>query len=140
MNKKEIHEALMNYKWMMNVLITKRQEMTGVSQAMVSKYGIEATLPSGSTPSDPVYYEIQRMERYDTHTKSLKWKVSFIQRHSTAITDIKDQIILDELLNGNTLRQISKDHHLSVAAVKRRKDRIIEDMYVNAESEQCLQT
>ncbi|GAA0463184.1 hypothetical protein [Alkalibacillus silvisoli] len=140
MNKMEIHEALMNYKWMINVLVTKRQEMTGASQAMVSKYGIEATLPSDSTPSDPVYSEMLRIERYDKNTKNLQRKVSFIQRHSAGITDIKDQIILDELLNGKTLRRISREHHLSVAAVKRRKDHIIEEMYLNAEGEQYVQT
>ncbi|MBB6449839.1 DNA-binding NarL/FixJ family response regulator [Geomicrobium halophilum] len=140
MNKLEIHEALMNYKWMINVLVTKRQEMTGASQAMVSKYGIEATLPSDSSPSDPVYNEMLRIERYDKNTKNLQRKVSFIQRHSAGIIDIKDQIILDELLNGKTLRRISREHHLSVAAVKRRKDHIIEEMHLNAASEQCVQT
>ena len=90
MNKQEIHEAIKDYRWIMNMLIRKRSELTKDSKGLVGKYGIEATLPKPNNISDPVYQEMLRIEKYNKNTKKLRNKVMFIQKHSKCVTDVKN--------------------------------------------------
>ena len=141
MNKKEIHDAIFNYHWMIRLLINKKVEMTGVSQTLVAKYGIEANMPKDKgTASDPVFQEILRIERYERNTERIRKKVQMIQKHSKAITNIKEQLILDMLLDGMSLREIASKMDMSLAAVNRKKDEIVNKIYLSIQSEQTEQT
>lgn len=141
MNKKEIHDAIFNYHWMICLLINKKAEMTGVSQTLIAKYGIEANMPKGKgTASDPVFQEILRIERYERNTERIRKKVQMIQKHSKAITNIKEQLILDMLLDGMSLREIASKLDMSLAGVNRKKDEIVDKIYSSIQSEQMKQT
>lgn len=140
MNKREIYDAIRNYRWMMKVLISKRMEETQKSGSLVSKYGIEASLPKPqSDPSDPVYQEILRIERYEKNTNKIRRKVVLIQRHSKAIKNTRDQLILDMLLDAKSLRDIAVELDMSVSAVKRRQDVIVNQIYSSIKAEQMAQ-
>lgn len=141
MNKKEIHDAIFNYHWMIRLLINKKVEMTGVSQTLIAKYGIEGSLPKGKgSVSDPVFQEILRIERYERNTERIRKKVQMIQKHLKAITNIKEQLILDMLLDGMSLREIASKLDMSLAAVNRKKDEIVDKIYLSIQSEQMKQT
>lgn len=141
MNRKEIHDAIFNYHWMIRLLINKKAEMTGVSQTLIAKYGIEANMPKGKgTASDPVFQEILRIERYERNTERIRKKVQMIQKHSKAITNIKEQLILDMLLDGMSLREIASKLDMSLAAVNRKKDEIVDKIYLSIQSERMEQT
>src|SRR5690606_16462238 len=141
MNRKEIHDAIFNYHWMIRLLINKKAEMTGVSQTLIAKYGIEGSLPKGKgSVSDPVFQEILRIERYERNTERIRKKVQMIQQHSKAITNIKEQLILDMLLDGMSLREIASKLDMSLTAVNRKKDEIVDKIYSSIQSEQIKQT
>lgn len=141
MNKREIHDAIMDYHWMIKLLIAKKAEMTGNSDSLVGKYGIDASLPKGKgNTSDPVYQEMLRIERFNRNTEKIRRKVMMIQKHSKAINNIRDQLILDELLDGRSLREIAYDLNMSLSAVKRRKDNIVNKIYSSIQAEQSAQT
>lgn len=140
MNKHEIHEAIKDYHWMMRLLINKRMEKVEQSNSLVAKYGIEATMPKPQgNPSDPVYQEIIRLEKHEHKTKRIRNKVQTIQKHSISIKNERDQLILDELLDGKPLREIALEMHMSLSAVKRRKDNIVSQIYSSIQTEQMAQ-
>lgn len=140
MNKQEIHEAIKDYRWMMRLLISKRQESVNGSNGLTAKYGIEATLPKPQgDPSDPVYQEMLRIEKYEKNTRRIRKKVLLIQKHAKSIVSTKDQLILDELLDAKPLRDIAIDLDMSVSAVKRRKDAIVNQIYLSVQAEQMAQ-
>ncbi|WP_080875559.1 hypothetical protein [Oceanobacillus timonensis] len=141
MNKHEIHETIKNYRWMMKLLINKRLENVEQTNTLVSKYGIEATMPKaqGST-SDPVYQEIIRMEKHERKTKKIRNKIILIQKHSAAVKNERDQLILDELLDGKPLREIAIEMDMSLSAVNRRKINIVNQIYSSIQAEQMAQT
>ncbi len=140
MNKKEIHDAIFNYHWMIRLLINKRAEMTGNSNPLVAKYGIEASMPIASgNVSDPVYQEFLRIERYEKNTEKIRNKVMMIQKHSKAITNLKEQVILDKLLDGKSMREIASELDMSLGAVNRKKNIIVNKIYQSIQSEQKKQ-
>ncbi|MFS0560122.1 hypothetical protein AB1K91_05235 [Terribacillus sp. 179-K 1B1 HS] len=139
-SKHDIHEAIDDYRWMMNVLIERRKESLNGSQGLVAKWGIEATLPKPQgDPSDPIYQEMLRIERFDKNNKKLQDKVRMIQKHSKAVKGMKDQLVLDGVLNGLTLREIASQLNMSLTAVKRRKDIIVNEIYMSVQVEQMVQ-
>ena len=141
MNKREIHDAIMDYHWMIKLLIAKKAEMTGSSASFVGKYGIDASLPMGKgSTSDPVYQEFLRIERYEKNTEKIRYKVMMIQKHSKAITNIRDQLILDKLLDGKSLREIAYEMNMSLSAVNHRKNAIVNKIYASIQAEQMEQT
>lgn len=141
MSKKEVHDAIFNYHWMMRLLINKKEEMTGSSNPFVAKYGTDASLPStNNNVSDPVYQEFLRIERYEKNTEKIKKKIMMIQKHSRSITNLKEQLILDKLLNGKSMREIASELDMSLGAVNRKKDVIVNKIYQSIQMEQTKQT
>lgn len=127
LNKKQIHEAIKDYPWMMKMIIKKREQS---SNGLTAQYGIEATLPKPKgVTSDPVYQEVIRFERRDRDIKRIRDKVLFIQERSKVITDTRDRVILDMLLDGMTLREISMELETSISNINKRKINIVNTMH-----------
>lgn len=144
MNKQDIHDMIRDYRWMINLLIARRFEAVGSSQGLTTIYGIEATLPKPQgTNTDPVYQEYLRIEEYEQNNKKIREKVLFIQRHSKAIKDVQNKIILNRLLDGESLKEIAKDMNMSASGINYRKELIVDEMYnsyVSAQKEQTVKT
>lgn len=137
MNKKEIHDAIFNYHWMIRLLINKRDEMTGSSNSLVAKYGVEAaTAGVKENVSDPIFQEFLRIERYEKNTERIRRKVTMIQKHSKSITNLKEQLILDKLLDGKSMREIASELDMSLGAVNRKKNIIVNKIYQSIQAEQ----
>lgn len=137
MNKKEIHDAIFNYHWMIRLLINKRDEMTGSSNSLVAKYGVEAaTTGVKENVSDPIFQEFLRIERYEKNTERIRRKVTMIQKHSKSITNLKEQLILDKLLDGKSMREIASELDMSLGAVNRKKNIIVNKIYQSIQAEQ----
>lgn len=137
MNKKEIHDVIFNYHWMIRLLINRRDEMTGSSNSLVAKYGVEAaTTGVKENVSDPIFQEFLRIERYEKNTERIKRKVTMIQKHSKSITNLKEQLILDKLLDGKSMREIASELDMSLGAVNRKKDIIVNKIYQSIQAEQ----
>ena len=137
MNKKEIHGAIFNYHWMIRLLINKRDEMSGSSNSLVAKYGVEvATTGVKENVSDPIFQEFLRIERYEKNTERIRRKVTMIQKHSKSITNLKEQLILDKLLDGKSMREIASELDMSLGAVNRKKNIIVNKIYQSIQAEQ----
>lgn len=118
---------------MIKLLMSKREES---SASLTAQYGIESVMPKAQgSPSDPVYQEIVRIEKYDRNIKNVREKVMFVQNHSQYVTNTKNKVILDMLLDGMTLRDVATELGMSLSNVGRRKTHIVNQMY----SAQCEQ-
>ena len=62
-----------------------------------------------------------------------------IQKHSKAITNLKEQVILDKLLDGKSMREIASELDMSLGAVNRKKNIIVNKIYQSIQSEQKKQ-
>lgn len=141
MNKREIHDAIFNYHWMIKLLINKKISMTGSSNPLVAKYGIDASMPTGKGDiSDPVYQELLRIEKYEKNTKKIRNKVLMIQKHSKVIKNLKEQLILNGLLDGKSMREVASELDMSLSSVKRNKDIIVNKIFQSIQVEQMEQT
>ena len=140
MNKYEISAAIKNYKWMMQLLINRRLEAVSGSRSLIAQYGIDAAMPKAqNSPSDPIFNEIQRIEKHEKNTRKIRRKVLMIQKHSKVIKGEKDVLVLDMLLDGLPLREIASELNMSIGSVQSSKDRIINKIYESIQNEQSEQ-
>lgn len=140
-SRQDIHDMIRDYSWMINLLVTRRLEVVGSSRGLTSVYGIEATLPKPKgVNTDPVYQEMLRIEEYDENNKKIKEKVLFIQKHSKAIRDMQNRIILNRILDGESLKDIANDMNMSISGINYRKELIVEQMYESYLSERTVKT
>src|SRR5690606_29579618 len=99
----------------------------------------DASLPStNNNVSDPVYQEFLRIERYEKNTEKIRNKVMMIQKHSKAITNLKEQVILDKLLDGKSMREIASELDMSLGAINRKKNIIVNKIYQSIQLDDAL--
>ena len=137
MDKKEIEQLLRDYHWMIRVLINKAKEMDDdIGQNLTAKYGIDAFLPKGKgRPSDPVYFEfIRRYIEWQEDVGDIEQKVLFIQELIGCITDKKEKVVLNMILDGDSLRDISKKLGMSLTTVRAVRDSIVDKLYKKSKS------
>ena len=140
MEKKDIAKWLRDYHWMINRIVQKRKEMDMVKESTIAQYGIESILPKGKgNPSDPVYFEVMRRERKWRDVNSLEKKVLFVQKHIGVITDDKEKAVLNCILDGMSLRAISRHMELSLYGVREIRNSIVDQIYRNTKAKQKAQ-
>ncbi|MGX9931969.1 DNA-binding response regulator [Virgibacillus salarius] len=129
MNKKEIENALRDYKWMINEITRQRAFLADAGTNIVAQSGIESSMPKakGNT-SDPVAREVVRRDKKYTWINRLENKVSFIQERIPAITDERELAVLECLLDGMSMRAISNHMGLSERHIFRIRDAIVSQM------------
>lgn len=129
-SKKEIKDMLHNYQWMIQTIALKRSELEDAGQSVTTQYGIEASLPKPKgTTSDPLYFEVLRREKKHDSIRKLEEKVLFIQKYSKAIKDEKQRMVLDKILDGRSMRSISRFTNIPLSNVARIRDEIISLMH-----------
>lgn len=113
-NKHEIYGILKDYHWMLKEIIKLDWEMQKTDFTGVAQYGIEATLPhSKGVVGKAIENEIVRRSEKSERIYEYAKKVNFIHERIHRITEEKEKVILDCMLDGLTLTAISK--HLSMS-------------------------
>ncbi len=129
MNKREIENALRDYKWMINEIKRQRELLDDAGSNLTAKYGIEAAMPKakGAT-SDPVAQEVIRREKKSKWVHKLEQKVTFIQKRIPVIKNERERAVLECLLDGMSMRAISNHMGLSERHIFRIRDSIVNQM------------
>jgi Bacterial regulatory proteins, luxR family. len=129
MNKKEIAKILRDYHWMINEIARQRKMMLEVNQSITGQYGIDGSMPHGKgETSDPVAQEVIRREKKSKWIERLERQVLYIQRRIHLITDEREKAVLECLLDGMSIIQISYHMGLSRRHVQRLRDDIVDKM------------
>lgn len=119
-----------NYRWMVESIKEARYGEQQYMGAKVAQYGLEASLPKavGGT-SDAVFNEVnrrisgtsQRIKRYEYQVQQIQKRIPFVQGD-------REIEVLHRLLDGSSMRAVSRHMRLSETTIKRVRETIIEQM------------
>ncbi|MGA3601740.1 LuxR C-terminal-related transcriptional regulator [Lysinibacillus agricola] len=133
--KENLLQWIENYRWMVETIEEARQPVAKVDNnsyigAKTAMYGIEATLPkaSGGT-SDPVFAEVQRrVYALNYRIKEYEQKITEVQNRIPFVEGDREVEVLHRLLNGDSMRAISKHMKLSSTTIFRVRNNILKQM------------
>ncbi|ASV67589.1 sigma-70 family RNA polymerase sigma factor [Cytobacillus sp. FSL W7-1323] len=128
---KRIESLLKDYHWMKKEVERLEKVLFGYSTPMkswgVAQYGIEATLPKGSSGKSQA--ELNNMdlreERLYNRLERLREKVYVIEFAAELLEDERDKVIYDCILDGMSFREISYHLCISRNQVKKAKETIL---------------
>lgn len=138
MHKEEIENIISDYQWkkreVERLKSTLKRGGVSLNESFVAPYGIEATMPKGSSIRSMAELEDMderekklyiRMQRYQD-------QIDFVEMIEDYIEDDKQQAIYNCMLHGLSFRAISK--HLGIS---REKVRQLKDETLNHISQNC---
>ena len=132
MNKKEIEQALRDYRWMINEIRRQRELLNDINPSVTAQGGIESSLPKAKgVTGDPVAMEVIRRDKASRWVQKLEKKVTFIQERIHVIQEPKEKAVLECMLDGMSMVGISRHMGLSRTHIYKMKDDIIKKIYEN---------
>ena len=126
-NKFQIYGILKDYFWMLREIQRLDRELAKTDFRGTAQYGIEATLPHAQgIVGKAIENEVIRRSRKSDNMVEFAKKVNFINERLHKVTDEKEKVVLDCMLDGMNLRAIA--HHLRIS---RKQVHILRDTIVN---------
>lgn len=113
-NKHQIYGILRDYAWMLREIQRIDRELQKINFTGTAQYGIEATLPHaqgivGKALENEVIRRNKKSERLYGYIE----KVNYINQRLERVTEEKDKVVLDCLLDGMNIAAIGA--HLGVS-------------------------
>ncbi|MEH7251908.1 DNA-binding response regulator [Neobacillus niacini] len=131
-NKFQIYGILKDYFWMLREIQRLDRELTKTDFRGTAQYGIEASLPHGQgIVSQAIENEVIRRSKKSDNMVEYARKVNFVNERFYKITDEKEKVILDCLLDGMSIIAISKHLGLSRRRVNELRDDIVDKLMSN---------
>jgi len=128
-NKKEIEQALRDYRWMINEIKRQRELLGDINPSVTSQGGIESSLPKPKgVTGDPVAREVIRRDKASRWVQNLEKKVTFIQERIHIIKEPKEKAVLECMLDGLSMKAIGQHMGLSRSHIYNIKESIIEQI------------
>ena len=125
--KEDVSNILRDYRWMMNEIKRITEMLNDTEQSLSTQYGEEAALPKGKNKyPDTIVFEVNRRLRKDRRMRKLLRKVEYIQQNMHKITDEKQKIVLDCLLDGMNIAEIARHMNVSRKHIHELKNQIVE--------------
>lgn len=113
-NRYQIYSILKNYAWMLREIQRIDKELTRTDFTGVSQYGIEASLPHAQgIVGRAIENEVMRRNRKSDKLLKYCEEVNFINENVDKVTDEKEKVVLDCLLDGMSITAIA--HHLRMS-------------------------
>lgn len=128
-NKHHIYGILKNYFWMVREIQRWEYELKQTSFTGVAQYGLEATLPKpqgivGKALENEIVRRSEKSKRLIKYSE----EVNFINERRGNVTDEKEKVILDCILDGLSLTAISKHLRMSRKQITVIRDNIVDQM------------
>lgn len=128
-NKHQIYGILKNYHWIIREIRRIDQELEETDFRGTSQYGIEATLPKqkgivGRALENEVIRRVEKSKRLNKYIQ----EVIFINERIQSITEEKEKVVLDCLLDGMTINGIANHLRMSRTSVTEIRDDIVEKL------------
>ncbi|SDI18778.1 hypothetical protein SAMN05192534_12438 [Alteribacillus persepolensis] len=97
-----------------------------IGDNITAMYGLEAAMPKPQgNQSDPILQEYLRREDEWQDIEKLKKKVVFVQERISCIHNDKERAVLNRILDGMSLRAVSRQMGLSHTHVRNIRDSIV---------------
>jgi DNA-directed RNA polymerase specialized sigma subunit len=128
-NKFQIYGILKDYYWMIREIQKIDRELQKTDFSGVAQYGIEVTLPHAvGIVGRAIENEIVRRSKKSERMLEYAKKVNFINERINNITDEKEKVVLDCLMDGLSLTAISKHMGMSRQLVTTIRDKLVENL------------
>jgi DNA-directed RNA polymerase specialized sigma subunit len=125
-NKHQIYGILKDYHWMVREIGRIDRQLSTTDFAGVAQYGIEATMPTAQgVVGRALENEIIRRETKSKRLYDYIDKVNFMNENISKITDEREKVVLDCLLDGLSLTAVSKHLGFSRQLVTDIRDDIV---------------
>src|SRR5699024_431057 len=132
MDEREVKRTLQDYRWMLKTVIQERKLLEDdciIGQGLTAQGGIESVMPKpqGMT-SDPVANEALRRNQKSKWILKIEGKLAYIQKRVHVITDEREKVVLECLLDGMSMKAIGQHLELSEKHVRRLRDSVAAQM------------
>ena len=128
LNNNEIEAALRNYHWLIKEVARLRHEL----QAVDSRAG--DTGPKTGRPFDPTLNEVVRRERKKETLLKFESKINFVENYIGQITNDREVTVLNCLLDGMNINNISAHMGYAKRTIYQIKEEIVEKMKKSAQN------
>jgi len=110
-NRHEIYGILRDYHWLVKEVDRLIKELNVTESVGVASYSDEPR--GGGGPSKPIESEVIRREKKYDRMKRYLMRVDFINEKSANITDEREKVILDCILDGMRMSAVAS--HLGIS-------------------------
>lgn len=110
-HRHDLYGILRDYHWLVKEIDRIRKELNITESVGVASYSDEPK--GGSGPSNPVAAEVQRREKKRDRLDKYTDRVNYVNEQSKNITDERERVILDCLLDGMRMSEVAK--HLGIS-------------------------
>ena len=123
----DIHSTVVEYHWMVNELERLKAQLNTVESVGVASYSDE---PMGGSagPSQRIETEVIRRGKKWERMKRYEKRIAFINNQS-CITDERERVVLDCLLDGMTMRKIGLHMKVSQQTVVNLRNGMLTKIY-----------
>jgi DNA-binding NarL/FixJ family response regulator len=128
MNKEEVKQALFDYNWQIREIARIKTSLKDYEFTGVAASGIESVMPKGSGTSDTIAGEVIRREAKNIRLSRMEEQVKYIQDRVHKIDDPIYITIIECLLDGLTVSEISRHLRCMRQTVYNKIDKIVEQM------------
>ena len=128
----EIETALRNYHWLIKEAARLRHELHNTSIDMRAA----DSGPRNSRPYNPTLNEVLRRERKQETLLKFETKINFIENYTGIIRNDREVTVLNCLLDGMNINNISAHMGYSKRTIYQIKEEIIEKIKKNAQNAQ----
>lgn len=128
MNKEEVKQALFDYNWQIREIARIKTSLKDYEFTGVAASGIESVMPKGSGTSDTIAGEVIRREAKNIRLSRMEEQVKYIQDRVHKISDPIYITIIECLLDGLTVSEISRHLRCMRQTVYNKIDKIVEEM------------
>jgi fibronectin type 3 domain-containing protein len=128
MNKEEVKQALFDYNWQIREIARIKTSLKDYEFTGVAASGIESIMPKGSGTSDTIAGEVIRREAKNIRLSRMEEQVKYIQDRVHKVEDPIYITIIECLLDGLTVSEISRHLRCMRQTVYNKIDKIVEQM------------
>lgn len=123
----DIHSTVVEYHWMVNELERLKIQLNTVESVGVASYSDEP-MGGSAAPSQRIETEVIRRGKKWERMKRYEKRIAFIN-NQTCITDERERVVLDCLLDGMTMHAIGKHINISQRQIVNIRNDILTRLY-----------
>ena len=129
LNKFQIYNLLKNYHWKVKEIKRIDEYLEDTDFQGVAQYGVEATMPNGQgVVGKALENEIVRRSKKSKRLLEYIQEVNYINERLDRVTDDRERVILDCMLDGMSITAISNHMGFSRKHVHKLQDEIVDKL------------
>lgn len=122
----EIENALRNYHWLVKEVARLKRELGDIGNPLANKS--EGPGAKTGRPFNPTLNEVIRREHKQETLEKFESKIEYVERNTVVVTNDRELTVLNCLLDGMNINNISRHMGYSKRTIYSIKESIIEKM------------